>query len=133
MKVQKLFGDRIGRDILMLSISLDPENDTPSVLKKYAKSYGTKPGWIYLTGKFEEIETLRHRMGVYDPDPVIDADKTQHGNLLTFGDDRNDQWSALPALMKPLHIVEAVLRLTYRAEKRPVQNAQKVSESLDAS
>jgi len=124
VKVQRLLGDRIGKDVLMLSISLDPENDTPPVLKKYAKNYGSKPGWLYLTGKFEDIEELRHRMGVYDPDPIIDADKTQHGNLLTFGDDRNDKWAAVPALLHPVHIVEAVFRLTYKAKTPPVKTAQ---------
>ena len=63
-------------------------------------------------------------MGVYDTDPIIDADKTQHGNILTFGNDRNDKWAALPALIKPGQIVKAVLRITYEHGKRWSHSAQ---------
>ena len=110
--VQKLLGDRVGRDIFMLSISLDPVNDTPEVLKAYAEHYGTKPGWTFLTGKYEDIEKLRRKLGIYDPDPIIDADKEQHAGLVTFGNERTGRWAALPALMSPKQIVKAVLRIT---------------------
>jgi len=112
VRVQQLLGDRVGRDIFMLSISLDPEKDTPEVLKAYARRHGVKPGWIFLTGKSEEIEVLRRRLGLYDPDPVIERDKTQHTGVLTFGNERTGRWAALPAFMKPEHIVEAVFRIT---------------------
>ncbi len=79
VKVHALLGDRMGEDILMLSISLDPETDTPEQLKHYAGLFGDKKGWLYLTGDYEEIDLLRHRLGVYDPHPIIDAAQTQHG------------------------------------------------------
>ena len=77
-RVHKLLGDRVGRDILFVSISID-EQDTPEKLKAYAENFGEKKGWYYLTGDYDEIELLRRRLGLYDLDPVIDADKTQHG------------------------------------------------------
>ncbi len=110
--IHKLLGKRVGRDILMLSISLDPAVDTPKVLKEYMARFGQFPGWYFLTGNYDEIELLRHRMGVYDLDPIIDADKTQHAGIITFGNDRTDQWAALPALMDHRGIVRTVLRIT---------------------
>ena len=112
MKVHRLLGDRIGRDILMLSVSIDPEHDTPEALNRYWERYGSKPGWIYLTGDYDEIDELRRSMGVYDLDPVIDADRTQHAGLITFGNDRTNRWSALPALMDVPGIAETILRIT---------------------
>lgn len=103
---------RVGRDILMLSISLTPEMDTPEMLRAYAARFGgLRPGWIYLTGESEGIESLRRAMGVYDRDPAVDADKSIHAGLLTFGNDRTGQWRALPALLEPRDLAAAILRL----------------------
>src|SRR5206468_12670449 len=45
VKVQRVLGRRVGRDVVMLSISLDPDHDTPPVLREYARLYGVQPGW----------------------------------------------------------------------------------------
>ena len=62
-QVQKALGDRIGRDIFLYSISLDPEHDTPAVLKKYAQAFHAGPGWLFLTGKPEDIAVARYKLG----------------------------------------------------------------------
>ena len=96
----------------MISISIDPEFDTSDRLFEYWKSYGSNPGWTYLTGDYDDIDRLRHAMGVYDLDPVIDADRSQHAGLLTIGNDRIDRWTALPALMDVAGLVETIERVT---------------------
>ena len=96
----------------MISISLDPKVDTPKVLKEYASRYGNLKGWMYLTGDYKEIEAVRRKLGVYDLDPVIDADKTSHGGIITFGNDRTNRWAALPGLMDSGGIYRTVLRIT---------------------
>lgn len=110
-EVQKGLGDHMGKDVFMVSITLDPDIDTPEVLKHYASAFGVKPGWSFLTGKFDTIELLRYRLGIYDPDPVIDADKTQHGGLVIYGNEATGKWSATPGMLKPSEIVRSVLRL----------------------
>src|SRR5712692_11871739 len=65
VKVQAALGDRVGRDVFLYSISLDPATDTPEVLTKYANAVGAGPGWTFLTGKAEDIGKLRRRLGVY--------------------------------------------------------------------
>src|SRR6476661_3260571 len=50
-QVQKLLGDRVGKDVFFYSISIDPNRDTPKVLKAYAQKYHIGPGWTFLTGK----------------------------------------------------------------------------------
>ena len=96
----------------MLSISIDPEVDTAQKLHEYWRTFGSRPGWLYLTGDYDEIDYLRRQMGVYDLDPVIDADRTQHSGIITFGNDKIDRWSALPALMDARGIVETIVRTT---------------------
>jgi protein SCO1/2 len=55
-------GPALGADVTIVSISLDPEHDTPAELAKYAKSQGAdRPGWIFLTGppaKIDQVLTL---------------------------------------------------------------------------
>lgn len=108
VRTQRLFGNRMGRDIFMYSISLDPEHDTPEVLSQYVKNYSVQPGWKFLTGSTTDITTLRRRLGLRDPDPVIDADKTQHIGVVMYGNERLDRWAACPALSEPKEIVKYV-------------------------
>ena len=130
IKVYDLLGDRVGKDVLFLSISID-QDDTPAKLKKYANYYGERKGWYYLTGNYDEIENLRRQLGLYDLDPVIDADKTQHGGLITFGNDRTNRWAALPAMMNAREIVRALSRITREKNWRydKFQNKSKTERS----
>lgn len=107
-RVQRLLGNRIGRDVFMYSISLDPMHDTPQVLQDYAKSYGVQPGWTFLTGASEDITGLRRRMGIKDRDPQVDADRSQHIGVVVYGNERLDRWAACPALATPAEIVRYV-------------------------
>ncbi len=50
-KVKNLLGDRVGKDIFFYSISIDPDHDTPKVLKAYSKNFGAGLGWRFLSGK----------------------------------------------------------------------------------
>ena len=111
VQVQAALGERLGREIFMYSITLDPQTDTPEVLKQYAEGYGAKPGWYFLTGQNEEIQSLRRTLGLYDRDPRIDADKTQHTGLLVYGNEATGRWGAVPTLLTPERIVRAVLRV----------------------
>lgn len=110
-KVQEALADRVGKDVFLYSISLDAEHDTPEVLLGYAQAMGAKPGWTFLTGKKQEIEQLRHNLGMYDPDPAVDADKTQHGGFLVVGSEPLGRWLMMPALVTPEKIVPEIKRM----------------------
>lgn len=61
--LQNAIGDAMGRDVFFYSISVDPEVDTPERLKEYADTFGAGPGWLFLTGKPEDIRQLRVLLG----------------------------------------------------------------------
>jgi protein SCO1/2 len=64
--VQNALGAEFGTKIAFVSITLDPEHDTPTVLKDYAQSWGAKPnGWMFLTGSPAAIRDATRRYGVY--------------------------------------------------------------------
>ncbi len=110
MAVQRLLGDRFGRDFTLLTLSLDPEHDTPAAMRRYLSAHGGRPGWTWLTGRREDIEAIRRFVGFTDRDPQLDADRTRHTTLVLLGNDRTGRWSSVPALIKPEQIVEALLR-----------------------
>ena len=73
--VQRRFTDRMGRDLVLLSITFDPEHDQPEVLSHYAgnwKAADTK-GWYFLTGPLQEIQkvTLEFGMSFWQDEGLI--------------------------------------------------------------
>ena len=109
-RIHDLLEKWMGRDITVLSLSIDGNVDTPERLKEYWQAFGAKPGWLFLTGDYGEIEKLRRELGVYDLDPIIDADKSQHSGVLTIGNDRTDRWIALPLMMHAKQLAGSILR-----------------------
>jgi protein SCO1/2 len=64
--VQNRLGAAFGTRIAFLSVTVDPEHDTPDVLKRYAQSFGADPaGWRFLTGSPSLIQDLERRYGVF--------------------------------------------------------------------
>ena len=123
VEVQKSLGDRVGHEVTLLSVSLDPERDTPEVLRGYAEAHGVGPGWYFLTGKRDDIELLRRRLGAYDLDPVVDADRKQHTGLVILGNEPVGRWKAISALSKPVRIRQAIERTILPASQWPTGEA----------
>ncbi len=117
--VQRLLGDRFGRDITLLTLTLDPEHDTPEVMRSYLAAHAGRPGWTWLTGRREDIDAIRRFIGFTDREPRLDADRTRHTASVLIGDDRTGRWSSVPALIRPELIVEAVLRTAGEHRAQP--------------
>jgi protein SCO1/2 len=109
--VQELLGPRVGRDIFMYSITIDPEHDTPERLAQYASPFDIGPGWLFLTGAKPDIELLRARLGFVDSNPAQDADPDQHTGTVRIGNEPLHRWIMAPGLAKPEAIVRAVDRV----------------------
>ena len=101
VRLQKLLGERCGRDVFFYSFSLAPEQDTPERLKHYQQMHGAKPGWTFLTGSARDMELCRRRFGFVDPDPRVDREKNQHTNVVLMGNEPHERWMASPAMSSP--------------------------------
>jgi protein SCO1 len=117
VKAQKLLGDRMGRNIFMYSLTLSPDKDTPEALKRYAKMHGVKAGWTFLTGKPEDIETLRRSLGFSTGNLKLDKDKTNHVGMVKYGNELRQWWGMVPGKAKPTWIVESILWMEGTNEK----------------
>lgn len=107
-KVEKLLGDKLGRDIFMYSFTLKPEEDTVEVIKHHREMYGARPGWTFLTANPKDMEKLRVAIGFTYPDPAIDKDTTQHIGNIRYGNERLMLWSACPGMAHAKWIAETL-------------------------
>ena len=96
VKVQKLLGDQVGRQIYMYSITLKPEQDTMDVVRNYRTALGAAPGWTFFTGKVEDIDKIRKGIGFTYPEPAIDRDTRQHIGNVRYGNEPLMLWAACP-------------------------------------
>lgn len=84
--LQDRLGPQLGKDVLLLSFSVDPEIDTPRKLKQYAQEFHARPGWLFLTGSKENVDLAIGKLG-----PKIDR-KEDHSTLFLVGNDRTGLW-----------------------------------------
>jgi protein SCO1 len=111
VQVQEVLGLRLGRDVFMYSLSLQPEQDRPEILNAYAKAHDLQPGWTLMTGKPGEMEQLRHRLGFFDIDPATDATPSSHTGLICIGHVERDRWQMMPSMSSPKMISRAILTI----------------------
>jgi protein SCO1/2 len=98
-EVQRLLGARMGKEIVFYSISIDPENDTPKVLKAYADKFDVGPGWLFLTGNKEDIKLLTKKLGLSRNNDA--ANKDGHLSSLMLGNEPAGQWMRQSAVDNP--------------------------------
>jgi protein SCO1 len=115
-QVQERLGDTVGRDLFFLSISVDPEHDTPEVLKDYAEAFGAGPGWLFLTGEPEDVRVVRHALG--DRRQALN----EHTQEVRLGNDRTGEWQRAALLddMETLMLAIRSMDPDWRREVRIV-------------
>ncbi|HVA84495.1 MAG TPA: SCO family protein [Candidatus Binataceae bacterium] len=73
--VAKLLGPKLGRQVTLVSITIDPEHDQPAELEKYARARGAdEPGWLFLTGtpaQIDRVLALYHLRRMRNPDGTV--------------------------------------------------------------
>jgi protein SCO1 len=106
-QVQRLLGGRMGTDIFFYSISIDPEWDTPAVLRDYASKFGAGPGWLFLTGTRADITAVQKKIGLYSRTDAVNPDG--HLPSLMIGNEPNGQWMLNSAIDNP-RFLAATLR-----------------------
>jgi cytochrome oxidase Cu insertion factor (SCO1/SenC/PrrC family) len=104
-RVQSYLAEHLDKDVVMISISVDPEVDTPDVLKKYAGKFKTKPGWYFLTGEKRNVDWVLYKLGGYV------EEKQQHKSLLIIGNEEKGEWLKVNAMAAPAEIAGLVTKL----------------------
>jgi protein SCO1/2 len=86
-QVSRELGDLYGKDIYFVSISIDPENDTPEALSEFAMEQSVNlDGWTFLTGTKQKIDNVVKKIGLYTPN------KEEHKAMILLGNTRTGRW-----------------------------------------
>jgi protein SCO1/2 len=102
-QVQRLLGAHVGKDVFFVSISIDPDHDTPEVLKAYAEKFHAGPGWVFLTGKMEDIRLVAKKMGLASLTDA--ASRDGHQPSLMIGNEPTGEWMRNSAVDNPQFLV----------------------------
>ena len=105
-RLQTHFEDRLGKDLYLVSLTVDPDTDKPEVLKAYAEQLHAGPGWYFLTGEKENVSTALSKLG-----QRIQA-REDHNNIFIIGNEATGLWKKAMGLAPPeqiIGIVESVL------------------------
>ncbi len=101
-RVQKDLGERSGRDVQLISISVDPATDTPERLKAWGEKFKAGPGWTLVTGAKPQVDELLRALGAATASPA------QHTPTVLVGNDAARQWTRTYGLARPATLVKLI-------------------------
>lgn len=120
-RVQTLLGDRVGNDVQMLSVSLDPVTDTPERLLAFSERYKTGPGWLFLTGDKQDVTEVLEAMDLYAAVPE------EHTPIASVGNEPAGLWMKVINLAAPQEIVKRLDYLKHLGDQRTAETVVRSS------
>jgi len=106
VQLQRILGDRVGKDIFFYSISIDPKHDTPEALKAYSQKFHVGPGWLCLTGKEEDIKLIGKKLGLTSLTDASNLDG--HLPSLMVGYEPTGRWMRNSAVDNPRFLAKSI-------------------------
>jgi protein SCO1 len=117
-KLQEHLGARLGRDVLLISLTVDPANDGPESLKTLATRIEAKPGWHLLTGTRENLTFALKKLGL-----AVER-REDHSNLFLIGNDRTQLWKKVRGLSPVDQIIESLDGVIADAGAKPASKSE---------
>ena len=102
IRLKERLEGRLGKDVFFISISRDPENDTPEKLGKWAKVHDVSAGWTLATGEQPVIKKLLRDIAFEG------VGQATHESLILIGNDRTGVWIATDGLLLPHELVKFI-------------------------
>ena len=101
-RVQKELGDKAGRDVRFISISVDPATDTPERLKAWGAKFHAGDGWTFVTGDKPDVDELLRALG------ASSARREDHSPTVLIGNDAIGAWTRTYGLTKSSQLVQII-------------------------
>lgn len=137
----KLLGEQLNAilpaiPVQFVAITLTPNTDDVPALKAYAENQGLDEAiegcnWRFCTGQSGDLEKIRFALGLYDLDPEVDEDRTNHAAMIVFGNDATNRWTALPAGLSSDDLLDAFRRLAGNTESERYVRGDQDDELAD--
>jgi len=104
-RVQKEMGDKVGRDVYFISISVDPLTDTPERLKAWGAKFKAGPGWTFVTGNKEQIDKLLYALG------ASVSRREDHSPTVIVGNDVKGVWTRTYGLARTTELEGLIMNV----------------------
>ena len=101
-RLQPMLGERLGREVILVTMTVDPATDVPGRMKKAAIKYQAQPGWYYLTGKKQNVDQVLKGLDAYFPD------FTEHPPMALVGDGKTNTWKRFNGFPKPEQLLAMI-------------------------
>ena len=101
-RIQEALGERVGKDVFLVSLTVDPETDTPPRLKEYAAKFHAGKGWTFLTGKKENLDWALYKLGQY-----VES-KDDHKTVIIIGNEATGLWKKAFGMAKAEELIRIV-------------------------
>ena len=101
-RVQKQLGDKVGREVRFISISVDPATDTPERLKAWGEKFHAGDGWTFVTGNKPQVDELLRALG------ASSARREDHSPTVLIGNDAHGTWTRTYGLANTSQLVQII-------------------------
>lgn len=103
---RKILEQRGQAPFRMITLSIDPERDTPDDLHRYAarNTAAQFDNWQFVVASPADTLALRRSLRLIDPNPERDRKLNTHSGVLIFGNDTTNRWGGIPSGAEPIHI-----------------------------
>jgi len=109
----KKLGSHAGKDVTLVSISIDPETDTPEHLKSWSEKFRGGPGWVLLTGNKSDVETALKTLGIFTPD------KFDHTPVILVANDNTKEIKRLSGMVASDKLAAMMIRMVEGQSSAP--------------
>ena len=117
-KLQGELGELLGREVGLVSVSIDPTTDTPQRLKKWAAQFGASEDWTLLTGSKQDVDQVLRALEVFTPTTE------DHGPFVLLGNDRSHRWMRVNGLTPPAKLASILKDLVEDGRPNPEGDAR---------
>lgn len=96
-----MLDEAVSARVYFISISIDPEHDTPAALQEFATKFNVAvDNWVFLTGDKDKVNHIVKKLGQFTPEVE------EHSTLLLAGNVRDRHWVKIPPTVPPVGIAE---------------------------
>jgi protein SCO1/2 len=99
---QELLGERQGKEVILISMTIDPTRDTVPRMKREANKFSARPGWAYLTGKKGNVDQVLKGLDAYYPDYTL------HPPMTMVGDGKTGTWKRYYGFIHPERLLAMI-------------------------
>ncbi|MHC1742945.1 MAG: SCO family protein [Syntrophobacteraceae bacterium] len=114
-KLQELLGDHLAKDVVLVSVSVDPRTDIPVRLKAFASRKKARPGWVFVSGERNSLAKVLDGIGVQY---IVGQSLDEHNHIpLTMVGDPRGEWKRFYGYPSPEVLLEEIKRLVASREQ----------------